>query len=122
MAERVEPPTGSRPNPNSRGVQLSPELKDDNALRRSFQSHSTSPSTATASPPANETGFVTLNCNKNALVQQAQHQPDGARGLAEDREHLAWFYLRWNLGYMGNLDDMISKLRGTGGSSVGTGR
>ena len=72
MAERVEHPlsqSGSRPNPNSRGVQLSSELKDDNGSRQSFQNHSTSPSTATAGPPANETGFVTLNRNENALVQ-----------------------------------------------------
>ena len=125
MAERVEPPTVTvwvtQPNPNSRGVQLSPELKDDNASRQSFQNHSASPSTATAGPLANESGFLVLNRNKNALVQQAQYQPDGARGLAEDREHSAWLYLRRNLNYMGDVDYMISKLRGAAGSSVGTG-
>jgi hypothetical protein len=52
-------------------------------------------------------------------VQQAQHQPDGARGLAEDRENSAWLYLRRNLNYMGDVDYMISKLRGTAGSSQG---
>ena len=65
---------------------------------------------------------VVLNRNKNALVQQTQHQPDGARGLAEDREKSAWLYLWRNLNYMGDVDYMISKLRGTAGSSVGTGR
>jgi hypothetical protein len=111
--------SGPQSSPNSRGVRLSPEPKDDNASRHSFQNHSASPSTATAGPPANETGFVVLNRNKNALVQQAQTQPDGARGLAEDRENSAWLYLRRNLNYMGDVDYMISKLRGTAGSSVG---
>jgi len=111
--------TGTHSNPNSRGVRLSPELKDDNASRHSYQNHSASPSNATASPPANETGFVVLNRNKNALVQEAQHQPDGARGLAEDRENSAWLYLRRNLNYMGDVDYMISKLRGTAGSGSG---
>ena len=113
--------SGSQSNHNPRGVGLSPELKDDNASRHSFQNHSASPSTATAGLPANETGFVVLNRNKNALVQQAQHQPDGARGLAEDRENSAWLYLRRNLNYMGDVDYMISKLRGTAGSGAGAG-
>ena len=78
--------SGSRPDPNSRGVQLSSELKDDNASRQSFQNHSTSPSTTTAGPPANETGFVALNRNKNALVAA----------------HAAWPNIRRNLNYMGD--------------------
>ena len=48
MAERVEPPTvtvWSWPNPNTRGVRLSSELKDDNSSWQSFQNRSTSPST-----------------------------------------------------------------------------
>ena len=100
MAERVEPPTvtvWARPDPNSRGVQLSLELKDDNASRQSFQNHSASPSTTTAGPPANETGFVILNRNKNALVAA----------------YAAWLYIRRNLNYMGDVGYMISKLRGT---------
>ena len=108
---------GSQPNSHSRISRLSPELKDDNVSRHSYLNHSASPSTATAAAPANETGFVVLNRNKNALVQQAQVQPDGARGVAEDRENSAWLYLRRNLNYMGDVDYMISKLRGTAGSS-----
>ena len=53
MAERVESAmlqSGSHFNVHSRGVQLSPELKDDNGLRQSFQNHSTSLFTATAGP------------------------------------------------------------------------
>ena len=118
---RSQSRSGPQSSSNPRGVGLSPELKDDNASRHSFQNHSASPSTATAGPPATETGFVVLNRNKNALVQQAQHQPDGARGLAEDRENSAWLYLRRNLNYMGDVDYMISKLRGTAGSGAGTG-
>jgi hypothetical protein len=114
---------------HSRGAQLSPEPRDDNASRHSYQNHSASPSTATAtataataataatSPPANETGFVILNRNKNALVQQAQVRGDDARGLAEDQENSAWLYLRRNLNYMGDVDYMISKLRSGGAGS-----
>ena len=115
---------GSHSNSHSRSSRLSPELKDDNAPRHSYQNHSASPSTATATAtagaPATETGFVVLNRNKNALVQQAQGQPDGARGLAEDRENSAWLYLRRNLNYMGDVDYMISKLRGTAGPAAAT--
>ena len=124
--ERLWPSGWGRPRSqhssqsHSRGVRLSPELKDDNASRHSFQNHSASPSTATAGAPANETGFTVLNRNKNALVQQAQLQPDGARGVAEDRENSAWLYLRRNLNYMGDVDYMISKLRGTAGNNPGT--
>ena len=42
--------SGSHFNVNSRSVQLSPELKDDNGLRQSFHNHSTSPFPATAGP------------------------------------------------------------------------
>ena len=52
-------------------------------------------------------------------MQQAQQQPDGARGLAEGRENSAWLYLRRNLNYMGDVDYMISKLCGAARSSPG---
>ena len=111
---------GLQAHSHLRSSRLSPEPKDDNASRHSYQNHSASPSTATAAAPANETGFVVLNRNKNALVQQAQGQRDGARGLAEDRENSAWLYLRRNLNYMGDVDYMISKIRGTASPAAAT--
>jgi hypothetical protein len=139
LKERLWPSAWGRPRSQSL-MRMSPELKDDSASRHSYQNHSASPSTATAtaigtgvgtgsgggggagSPPATATGFVVLNRNKNALVQQA---PGGdARGLTEDRENSAWLYLRRNLNYMGDVDYMISKLRGGaggGGPAAGAG-
>ena len=42
-------------------------------------------------------------------------------GLAEDLENSAWLYQQRNLNYMADADYLISKLRGTAESSVGTG-